>query len=245
MFCLRQFGTELCDHTHTLNRFGEGQRISFTTFPNNQVKMRFQTPCAVCFRYAMTLLPVAAGFASQPLFWKLSETQLNSNAGLGTETSPSPDSDQSRTRTRVNLAHSSKTRGPSYSHSPRNLTAGPEDPATSRKNLLSRISQSPQSIRYRLRSKPTQNQDNSGEGRPNFRKQPPQLESSPDAPSQSESSRERRSSRPTPAAGCATTCSVEIYAVNFGIKHVLFDHYLRRDLIWFSLAAVILLLAMW
>ena len=25
---------------------------------------------------------------------------------------------------------------------------------------------------------------------------------------------------------------VQIYAVNFGIKHLLFDHYLRRDLVW-------------
>ena len=25
---------------------------------------------------------------------------------------------------------------------------------------------------------------------------------------------------------------VQIYAINFGIKHLLFDHYLHRDLVW-------------
>ena len=38
---------------------------------------------------------------------------------------------------------------------------------------------------------------------------------------------------------------IQIYAINFGIKHLLFDHYLRSDFVWFAAAAIILLVAMW
>ncbi len=38
---------------------------------------------------------------------------------------------------------------------------------------------------------------------------------------------------------------VQVCAINFGIKHMLFDHYLRRDMAWFCLAVVLLLLLMW
>ena len=38
---------------------------------------------------------------------------------------------------------------------------------------------------------------------------------------------------------------VQIYAINFGIKHLLFDHYLRSDLVWFAVAAILILVAMW
>lgn len=46
-------------------------------------------------------------------------------------------------------------------------------------------------------------------------------------------------------ASASSQSQVEIYAINFGIKHMLFDHYLRRDMTWFAVAGVVLVAAMW